>query len=111
MADRDYNVGYFMEEARFLEPVVIDTPSGSDDNDFVEAAVRLCEVRDDIRKPSVEGEAMAEDWGLSLFAWEIPGVSTEWRVDYNGNRYVIDRILREDRGIQRIDIKRIDICD
>lgn len=111
MAERNYSIGNFTEEVKFLRPDINITETGSRENKYVFCVMRLCEMQDSTDKQEMQSDALAAVQSYSLVTWKVIGLTTEWRVEYNGERYYIDRILNESRDISRIEIRKIDLCN
>lgn len=110
MAARNYNIGNFTEKVVFLKPERKVSETGAAETVFVEQATRLCEVQDRIANAETVSEAEAEVQTYSVVTWKVNGATTEWRAEYGGERYYISRILNEDRGISRYELRREDLC-
>lgn len=111
MATRNYRVGNFTEMVLFLKPEIQISGTGASETVYVETARRLSEIQDNISaiSDSVLAETMEQSY--SVITWKVEGVTTEWRAEYNGDRYFIVRILKEERGISRYELKREDLCN
>lgn len=85
--------------------------TGASETVYVEAARRLSEIQDDVSaaSDSVLSETMEQSY--SVVTWRVEGVTTEWKAEYNGDRYIIGRILKEARGIARYELRREDLCN
>lgn len=111
MATRNYKVGNFTEMVLFLKPEIQISETGASETVYVEAARRLSEMQDDISDTSNSALAETIEQNYSVVTWKVEGVTTEWRAEYNGDRYFIVRILKEERGISRYELRREDLCN
>lgn len=111
MATRNYSIGNFTEKILFLKPTRKVSETGADETVFVEQASRLCEVQDRIANAEAVSDADAEIQTYSVVTWKVDGITTEWRAEYGGYRYYISRILQEERGISRYELRREDLCN
>lgn len=111
MAARNYSIGSFTEKVVFLRPERKVSATGAAETVFVEQASRLCEVQDRVANAETISDADAEMQTYSVVTWKVDGITTEWRAEYGGDRYFISRILNEERGISRYELKREDLCN
>lgn len=111
MATRNYNIGLFTELVRFLKPERRISATGAPENVFVEYATRLCEIQDRVANVETISDADAEVQSYSVVTWKVPGITTEYRAEYEGERYFIVRILNEERDISRYELRKEDLCN
>lgn len=108
---RNYKIGNFTEEVKFLRPVAKETETGAVVFDYVLHECRLCEMQDTVLDASFIDDAITYTKSYSAVTWNVEGVTSEWRAEYKGERYSIDRILNVGRDITRYELKNIDICN
>lgn len=108
MEDRNYKIGNFTEKVIFLRPKEMETDTGSDIS-FEPFSTRLCEVQDNLEKSEMVSDALSSLQSYSIITWQVPGVTADWRIQYQGEEYYIDRILKEDRFISRYEIRKTDL--
>ena len=111
MEARNYSIGNFVEKVVFLKPVRNVSETGAAETAFVEQEYRLCEIQDRVVNAETVSDADAEVQSYSVVTWKVNGLTTEWRAEYGGDRYFIDRILNENRGISRYELRREDLCN
>lgn len=107
--ERNYKLGKFNTKVLFLRPDVAETATSDGDIVYVPCTSRYCELQDNINKAEIVSDAFASLQSFSLITWRIAGVTTDWRVEYEGKQYSIDRIIREDRFISRYEIRKTDL--
>lgn len=111
MDERNYNLGKFNERVTFLQPVAIESATSDGNIEYTPVTTRYCEVQDSQLKSETAADAMASVGTLTIYAWLLCGLTTDWRVEYEGEQYTIERIIKEGRQIRRLDVRRVDLCN
>lgn len=106
---KSYNLGRFNEGVNFLRPERTVSDSGARSTEYVLHAQALAEISDDLSEAKELQQALAEEESYCVKTWTIGGVTTEFRVEYDGRMFDIVKIQRQMRGISFYYIKRNDL--
>ena len=108
MATRGYNLGWFRDKAVFYRTAIQATGSGAREKTFLKIAERWCEVHDDLLQASEQPAALVEDESHVLKTWDVKGADTDCMVEFQGQRYKIDRVVKQQYGKTFYKIRRVD---
>lgn len=109
MESRDYNIGRFTENVRFMRPERTTTDSGARDTIYTQHACVLAEVTDIQSQPEQIQQALAEEQTLLVKCWTVAGVTTEFRAVYDGETYDVVKIEKKLRGISYYYLRKTDL--
>ena len=95
----------------FLRPDTVTTESGAQENKYIVAAMRHAEITDYSREHQQVQSALTEGESYVIKTWAVPGTDTTFKVEWNGVKYDLIRVVKVSPKIGEYYIERNDLCE
>lgn len=102
MGESKINIGKFVDCLQFMQPIRNKSTTGEITTELIPGNKILCELSDDTENSERVDDALSGKLSLKFTSWKYEGVSTEWKVNYKGVIYDIDKITNVQRGLYAI---------